>query len=203
VPLDASFAQWAAVRGDRRISGPFQKLPVLQVGDLYVAETLVIQAFLHRQLGDETLLSNEDNLRHAMLVSSLYNDVMLPIGMFIWAELSHTGVDVASFGRYTVERIIGHWQTLAVTLDEWDWWRRAGDRPVMLADCLLWEELSVMRHVFGRRFDLAALPTLAAFHEGFSGRAVCERVLAAKRRPVTGRPQEAEALDRLRGLLGG
>ena len=36
---------------------------------------------------------------------------------------------------------------------------------MMLADCLLWEELNVARQVFGARLSLTQTPMLARFYE--------------------------------------
>jgi hypothetical protein len=75
------------------------------------------------------------------------------------------------------------------------------NRPIMVADCLLWEELSVLQHVFGPHVPLGSWPELARFYAEFAGRAVCERELAAKPRPVTGRPGEPAAIAKLQQAL--
>ena len=94
VPLPSSGKNvWLELKEDRSRVGPFHKLPVLRYGDRTVAETLVIGAFLHRALGDEALLSDEDNLRHSMLISSLYGDVVTPIATMLWAEAIYVGLD--------------------------------------------------------------------------------------------------------------
>jgi glutathione S-transferase len=69
VPVTPDFASWQAVREDRTITGPFQKLPLLHWGDRVVAETTVIAAFLHEVSGDAARLSAEENRRHSMLIS--------------------------------------------------------------------------------------------------------------------------------------
>jgi hypothetical protein len=82
VALSPKFEAWQAIRGDRAVAGPFHKLPVLHWGNSCIAETSVIYSFLHRATGDEALLSEEENLRHTMLFSSLYNDVMMPSRLY-------------------------------------------------------------------------------------------------------------------------
>jgi hypothetical protein len=202
VPLSADFAPWAAIRNDRSIVGPFHKLPVLRWGERMIAETLVIQSFLHRALGDEAALSEQDNLRHAMLVSSLYNDVMLPVGILLWAEVMFAGADMKAVATRTAERLRMHLLALERTLEEWHWLERGRERPVLTGDCLLWEELSVLQHVFGKHAGLEAAPGLARFHREFAAREICEQVLGAEPCPVTARPGELEAIVEIQALLG-
>jgi glutathione S-transferase len=201
VALSADFAAWAPVRADRALSGPFQKLPVLHCDGQLIAETPVIAAFLHQRFGDERSLSAAENLQHAMLVSSLFVDVMMPIGMLIWVDLAYAGVDVPAAARRTLERLNAHWHNLERTLIEWQWFAHASNRPVTIGDCLLWEELSVAQHVFGPHVSLGSWPELRRFHAEFAGRAVCERELQSKPRPVTGRPGEPDAIARLQQAL--
>ena len=68
---------------------------MLRWNERLIAEMLVIQAFLHEQLGDRARLSDEDSVRHEMLASSLYIDVMVPIGMVIWADVAYPGVETS------------------------------------------------------------------------------------------------------------
>ena len=77
------------------LTGPFQKLPVLHWGDRLIAETLMIAAFAHEASGDAGALSDDDNLRHGMLTSSLCLDMMNPIAILLWAEVMYPGADVA------------------------------------------------------------------------------------------------------------
>jgi glutathione S-transferase len=134
---------------------------VLHWGDRLLSETLVIQAFLHRASGDEALLSEAENLRHLMLVSSLYNDVMMPIGILIWADVLYRGAELGPLVEQSLERLRAHLGSLDRTLEEWDWVRDAEKRPIMLADCLLWEEIDVARYVFGEHLRLQDFATLS------------------------------------------
>jgi hypothetical protein len=138
-----------------------------------------------------------------MLVSSLYGDVVTPIAMLLWAEALYPGLDYAGFARQSLARIRTHLGRLETTLAEWRWAESMRARPVMLADCLLWEELDVARHVFGESARLDQLPTLARLYAESPGRAAFEKVLAAHTAPVTGRglAAEAEIIGRLPGLL--
>jgi glutathione S-transferase len=200
VELSPDFAAWAAIRGDRSVSGPFQRLPVLHCDGHLIAETPVIAAFVHRRFGDERSLSASQNLQHAMLLSSLYSDVMMPVGILIWADIALVGVDVAALAKRTLERMNALFHNLERTLIEWQWFAQTAQRPVTVADCLLWEELSVAQHVFGAHMPLGSWPELARFHAEFAGLGVCERELA-KPRPVTGRPGEPEVIAKLQQVL--
>jgi glutathione S-transferase len=204
VPVGLPFREWQAMKGDRARAGPFHKLPVLHWGETTVAETLVINSYLHRVTGDEAALSEQDNLRHAMLFSCLLIDMMNPIGMLIWADLALPGVDATAYARAALARIGANLDILEKTLAEWRWRESAAARRVMLADCLLWEELDLVQHVFGEHARLENRPTLARIHREAPGR---DAFLAGLARPaaVTGRglASEAEILPKIRAAVAG
>jgi glutathione S-transferase len=202
VPLAADFAPWRAVRDDRSRTGPFHKLPVLQWGDRLIAETLMISAFVHEVSGDASALSDDDNLRHGMLTSSLCHDVMTPIATLLWAELMYPGADLGAVAKRTLERLEQHYRALDQSLGEWRWFDKARNRRVMIVDCLLWEELNVAQHVFGPRLSLAGLPMRTRFYEEFPARQTCEAMLTDHPCPITARPEEAAAVAKIQQLLG-
>jgi hypothetical protein len=201
VPLSGNFAEWQAIRNDRDVCGPFHKLPVLRWSERLVAETSVVQAFLHEKLGDRARLSEEEDWRHAMLMSSLYIDLMIPIGMVIWADFAYPGVDVAAMLKRTLERMRSHLVAMDRTLDEWRWLETAKEREVMVADCFLWEELSVARLVFGDSLKLEETPTLARVLADSPVRAVADDLLRKRPCQITGRPAEADTLAKLTAYL--
>lgn len=201
IPLSADFSAWAAIRGDRSVAGPFHKLPVLHCDGLLVAEMPVIAAFVHRRFGDEKLLSPAENLQHSMLMSSLFIDVMTPIGLLIWLDAAYVGVDMPAAARRTLERLNAQMHNIERTLIEWQWFAHMSSRPIMVADCLLWEEISVLEHVFGPHVPLGSWPELLRFYAEFAGRAACEAELRAKPRPVTGRPEEPAVIAKLQQAL--
>lgn len=194
---------WPDMREDRARVGPFHKLPVLHYGDRVIAETLVIEGFLHRVLGDEALLSETENLRHSMLISSLYGDIVMQVGTTLWAEAIYVGLDYPAFIRSLLGRLRGLLGRIDQTLAEWGWAAAALGRPVMLADCLLWEELDSLQHVFGEHVGLDELPTLSRIYAEAQGRAVFQKTLAAHPAPITGRgiPAETEIIGRIRTYL--
>jgi len=201
ISLAAGFDAWHAIRPDRTVTGPFQKLPVLVWGDRMISETTVIASFLHRMSGDAARLSESENLRHEMLISSVYVDLMMSIGTFVWSEVMFPGADFASSSKRVLERIQSHLAVLDRTLCDWEWLDRAAARPVMVADCILWDQINSAQHVFGGKLDLDATPTLERFYRDCPGRQTFERLIDAKPCPVTGRPGEPECLARIRALV--
>jgi glutathione S-transferase len=201
VPLSADFSAWLGIRDDRAKTGPFHKLPVLYWGDSELAETTVIADFLHRISGDHDRLSTSGNLRHAMLVSSLYVDIMMPIGNLIWADVATPGVNLPALVARTLERLERHLRYLDETLAEWRWLEGAKSRPLMVGDCMLWEELDVLHVVFRERLALERYPTLLQWYRDCQARPVFEKLLEEQPCQITGRPAEADALAAVRGAL--
>jgi glutathione S-transferase len=202
VPLSADFAAWNELRDDRSRTGPFRKLPVLHWGERMLAETLMIAAFVHEATGDAGGLNDDDNLRHGMLTSSLMIDVNGPLAILLWSDVHFAGSDLAAVAKRTRDRLKQHFQSIEQSLVEWRWNERARGRRVMLADCLLWEALDVVRTVFGPHLSLDETPALAKFYAEFAGRTACEAVLAEKPCQITARPNEAEAIAKIQQVLG-
>jgi hypothetical protein len=202
VAVGDNFAAWQGIRDDRSLTGPFRKLPVLQFGDRLVPETLLIASFVHEVLGDAGSIGDEDNMRHGMLTSSLIQDMMSPIGLLLWTDVLFPGADVAVVAKRTLERLHQHLASIEQSLIDWRWQERSRRRRVMLADCLLWEELNVATQVFGPHFALAQTPLLQSFHEEFSGRERCEAVLRDQPCPITARPNESAAIEAIQRSLG-
>ena len=202
VPVGDELAAWRALRDDRARTGPFQKLPILHWGDRLLAEMLMIGAFIHEASGDASSLSDEENLRHGMLTSSLCLDMMNPLAILLWAEALYPGADIGAIAKRTLDRLRSHCQAIEQSLVDWRWIDRARNRRIMVVDCLLWEELDVARLVFGPHWSLAATPTLARFYDEFPGRGTCEALLAERPCQVTARPNEAEAIAKIQQLLG-
>ncbi len=200
VSLASGFEAWQAIRPDRTVTGPFQKLPVLRWGDRLIAETTVIASFLHHTSGDAGGLSDSENLQHEMLISSVHVDLMMAIGIFLWSEVMFPGADLETTSKRVLERMQSHLAVLDQTLIEWQWLERAAARPVMVADCMLWDQISAAQHVFGGKLDLDATPTLARFYRDCPGRETFERLINTKPCPITARPGEADCIARIRDL---
>ncbi|HTQ99520.1 MAG TPA: hypothetical protein VMH83_06000 [Candidatus Acidoferrum sp.] len=198
VSMKDGFATWPAVRQDRKLSGPFAKLPVLHWGDQLVAETGVIHDFLHRKLGDAARLDDEANLRHAMLASSCRSELSTPLAMLVYQDAMYPGVDLKSTMAGTVKRIADNLAIIEAALTGWQWFEPSAKRQPMLGDCLLWEMLDWVECIFGARFDWRPLPALRQFHQHYEHAPLFRRMLAEHPCQLTGRPQEAEALQRIR-----
>lgn len=201
VPLDEGFASWQAIRENRALTGPLQRLPVLHYGDELIPETFVIAGFVHRRFGDAAALDPEENLRHDVLLSTCCIDVQLPMGILVWSGLMLEGANVASLARNTLDRINRTLEVIEKTVDEWDWVPGLRRRPVTAADCLLWEMLDQARIIFGSQFSLADRPRLGEFYEAHPARDTFEHLLAANPCQITGRPDEAAAIEDIHSYL--
>jgi hypothetical protein len=112
------------------------------------------------------------------------------------------GVDLAQAGKGMLERLVGRYlPALNQALVEWDWVAGLAHRPVMLADCQLWEGLDIARHVLQSKLDLQPYPALTGFLAQCPGAATFEAMLREQPCPITGRPSEADALPRIQAAL--
>lgn len=200
VELSEDFAAWTAIRDDRAKTGPFKKLPVLHFGDELIAEALVISEFLHVELGDAARLDGHGNRRHSMLVSSLYCDVLMPLGMLIWGDRLFAGVEMRGYSEQVLSRIKAYLTTVDETLSDWSW--PIPKKQPLLADCLLWEMLDACQYVFGPAFVLSDFTTLAAFYEQCAGRTVFGDLLRSHPCQYSARPGEADMVAEIQELLG-
>lgn len=201
VPISEDFSAWRAMQPDRSRTGYFQKLPVLHWGEELIVETSVIHNFLHRQLQDHQRLSVAENLRHEMLASSCFVDLMLPVGMLIWSELVVPGADLAKLAPGSLERVHNHLMVLERTLAEWDWWAGLEHRELMVVDCLLWEMLSIAQLTYGPALQLELCPQLFEFHQNSVAQAQFTAILAEQPCQITGRPGEEETSRRIQAAL--
>lgn len=201
IALSEGFAAWQQIKHDQRQTGPFLKLPVMHWGSLQIAESPVIHDWLHRKLGDEAKLSEEENLQHAMLASSCRSELMIPLGTLLYQDLMYPMSDLGASARATLQQISGHLQVMEAALVQWQWFDKLLHRPLMLTDCLLWEWLSLVDTVFAGQLDWKPLPQLHNFFQHCPSAPLFRRMLAEHPGPITGRPQEADALQRLQAAL--
>jgi len=201
VSIDNDFAEWTRIQDDASLTGPFHRLPFLHWGDEGVAETLVIASFLHTKIGDESLLSAGDNLRHQMLRSSLSSEIMHPLGMLLWATVFYEGVKLESVAQGTLNRVQAHLALLENLLQEWQWPDSMTARPITLADCMLWESIDTSLTVFNTLIDLDSLPTLKALHERYAAGTAFRVLLDTKPCQITARPGEAAEIVAIRQAL--
>jgi glutathione S-transferase len=203
VPLEPDFATWVAVRDDRSLNGPLKRLPVLRAGERLIPEALVIADFLHHEFGDAAAMSAEENERHAIIVSSLYTDALITVATLIWADLLFKGVDLGALAHSSLSRLERVLAVLDQTLAEWHWVERMHERPITVADCLLFEQLDQAVTTFGLRLTFGDMPTLLKFRNEHPGRAAFEGLLAETPCQITGRPGEAAMIARIQALLAG
>jgi glutathione S-transferase len=201
VPLEPDFGSWLAIRKDRSVSGPFLRLPVMHWGDELIAETPVIASFLHRHFGDEDILGGLASRRHQQIMSSLYGDMLTQIGTLIWAEVIYAGLDFAPFVQRTFERTKSHVGSLETTLAEWEWLNSMDKRPIMIADCMIWETLDALMTIFGPHFDLSSWPILQKIHERYAHGTAFSTLLQSHPCPITARDREADVIGRIRAIV--
>lgn len=197
ISLKDGFGAWMQLKPDQKLTGPFQKLPVLHWGDTLIAECSVIHQWLHKHMGDEAKLSEQDNLQHAMLTSSCGSELMIPRGLLLWQEIMHPASDFAGNAKTVLKRLQDHLAIIDKTLQDWRWWDKLAARPLMLADCMLWEELSVFQKVFGTQAGLAAFPKLENFFQTCAGASLFQRTIDEHPCQLTGRPEEHATIERL------
>jgi len=123
------------------------------------------------------------------------------VGMLIWAELAFAGADISKIAPMTLGRVRGHLAILEQTLAEWGWWEQLKTRDMMVTDCLLWEALSIALHTFGAGLQLESCPRLYEFHCHCPGQPLFTAMLAEQPGQITGRPGEAEAIQRIQEAL--
>jgi hypothetical protein len=198
VALSPDFASWNALKANRKLTGPFQKLPVLQWGEQLVCETSLIHRWLHQHLGDEAKLTTEQKRQHDMLASSCYGDLMSPLAILLWSDLMFPGSELAKNAAGTLGRVKMHLGMIERTLYEWAWWTHYEKRDFMLADFQLWELLDWAVTVFGPALSLNATPGLDEFHRHLKERKLCNDLLVEHPCQITARPGEAEAIARIR-----
>jgi hypothetical protein len=111
----------------------------------------------------------------------------------------YPGVDLEAYLRLMLGRLRTYLAVLQDTLDTWHWLDHLEQRPAMLADCLLWEELDAFEQIVGPAISLADYPRLAAYHQGCPNRDQFAGYVEAHPCPFTGRgmTSEAEILERV------
>lgn len=201
VPLDEGYASWRAMREDRAQSGPLQRLPVLHHGERLVPETFVIAGFLHRTFGDAADLNATENLHHDVLVSCALTDLLSPIAMLVWSDLIYPGADLGECARGSLVRFGRTLDVLEHALGEWGWVDSAAERPVTVADCLLWEQLDLLNVLFGPHLTLDGKPHLQRFRHEYRARESFESLLRAHPSQITGRAGESEVIQRIQAAL--
>ena len=194
VKLAKDNSNWPQVRGDRGVTGDFQKLPFLQWDDIRLNEVLVILEFLDSTLNDPDDFSDIEWLRHRQLASSAFLDLLVSCINLIWCDVFHPETNVAAATAIVKRRMEMHLATLDQTLAEWEWTATLADRPVMASDAVLWEALDVIRLTFDEHVSFDELDMLSTFYDECPGAVTFRKLLSRKSMTITGRPGEPDAL---------
>jgi hypothetical protein len=160
----------------------------------------------HRELGDEALLSETENLRHAMLVSSLYSDIVMSVGTTLWAEaISVASTIPRSFAKCWVEFAV--YSAASTRRSRSGGWAACDARPARGCSPTACCGKSSTRcsTCSARHVGLDNLPTLSRLYLEAPGRAVFQKVLASHPAPITGRGSgaETEIIGRIRSYSRG
>jgi glutathione S-transferase len=194
-------SNWPQIRGDRDITGDFQKLPFLHWGDLRLNEALVILDFLDRKLADADTLDDLTWSRHRQLTSSAFLDLLVACINLIWCDIFHPETNVAAATGILRRRMPMHLATLNQTLQDWDWLAQMHDRPVMASDAVLWEALDAVRLTFDEHVSFDELDAVSTFYDECPGIQTFKKLLVETPMTITGRPGEPDALLVIHGSL--
>jgi glutathione S-transferase len=198
--LRVSMADWPKQKGDPSFAGPYGGLPTLTWGDVLVAETLPIAAFVARKLRQYDGLDAAAIAHLEGVCSSCYVEVVLRAGDAIYADMLYPGADVATAFRWILGRMVEKLERLDAIAPEGAW---LGGAEPAVADFFAGESVEVTTYLLGpaRRDALVArLPRLAAL----AARVRARPSLGGQweRRPdrFTARPEEDAVVERIRAL---
>ena len=193
-------SQWPQHKEDPSFAGPYGGLPTLSWGPVTVSETLPIATFLARRLGQYDGLDDAATARLESVCSSCYIEVTLKIGEILWADLLYPGADLAGALPLHLARMLDKLTRLDKQIPETGW--LGGENPAM-ADFFAAEAVETQRYVLGpaREAKLRArLPHLVALAQRVKDRPAVARAWESRPQQFTARPDEAEVVERLRGL---
>jgi glutathione S-transferase len=192
--------EWSEAREDPFSGGPFAGLPTLSVGKTTVGETLAIAAFLGRHLGHYEGLDPAAVARLEAVTSCCYLEVLLRMNEVLWAEHLYPGTDLPNaFARHLARMLDKLGRLDRITPAEgWFTPHRPG-----CADFFAAEAVEALRHVLGPARDPALanrLPRLVALADRVRRRPAIRKAWESRPEVFSTKPDEAELLERLRGL---
>ena len=193
-------SDWARVKEDVGLAGPYRGLPTLQCGSTTLAETLPIASFLARKLGQYDGMTDARMAQLEALCSVAYLDVIRPAAEGIWADVLYPGVDQSASYPRALSRALQKGSYIEATLPEHGWF--GGEHP-SVADFFVAEAVEALRHVLGQAREgklSARLPRLASFAARVRARPTLAAAFQNRPDRLTGRPDEPAALDRLRAI---
>jgi glutathione S-transferase len=193
-----TLADWPSHRDDPSFAGTFGSLPTLTWGDVTVAETLPIAAFLSRRLGQYDGLDDAAIARREAICSSAYTDAIGGLGQLIWADMLYPGADVSAAFPRVLGRSLGKLARLDALVPKSGFF--GGGAPCV-ADFFVVEAFEAHRHVLGPAHEAALrgkAPSVAKLAERVLARPALARVARPDR--FTARPDEPAVLERLHAV---
>ena len=201
IPLEANFATWSQICNDTSQVGMFKKLPILEVGKEQISEGLVILDYIHTHFGGGHSMPEKQNLQHAMLRSSLYQDLFQNVAVFLWADVALKGVDVAAYARFTLDRTLRLLESYDCILAEWEVTGLKKGEGYTMTDFLLAEGLDFAAYCFSSFIDWKKIPRLDEFRSTFSNDQDLKLQMGDIPEKFTGSPVEKEFVQRIPRLI--
>jgi hypothetical protein len=177
----ADSQDWAGKAQDASFCGNLGLLPALHKDGEVINETLVIAFEIEPSM----------SLQERMLISSTYDDVIVNVGLLIWADMAFPGLDLKATTKIMFTRMMHRFARYEQSeiLD-------ANGRFFTLAQHFLGESIDAARYAFGTNFE-AVLQKCSRLH-AFDLR--YQELASRFARPIqfTGRPNEIEAVKAIR-----
>jgi glutathione S-transferase len=196
--IELGGGEWAAMREDRELSGPFASLPVLRWGDLVLAEVLPIASFLTRTLCASGELAPAVIARHDMLCSASYLDVLRPLADLLWCRIDCPEISLTKRARIVLPRVFAKLRRIGSAIELKSSYI-GGDTPAV-ADFFVLEALEELAYVMGPQAHLlgSALAELEGYRQRLRARPAMQRLFAGTRHPrYTASPDERQVLTEL------
>lgn len=183
---------WAQKSSDPQMGGPFGTLPVLQWGDLQVAQTEAIAWFLGQHLGYGG--SNiERSARVMALCSAAHQDLVQPLGMLLWQPVMYPNIDLKMPAGLMLDRIFKVLKALENQIGD-DYF--LGKEPTT-GDFFIYEAVWSVSDVFGN-WILADHKRLKAWMTLMESRPRLQVTLSSRPEFFTSCPIESEVRAQLR-----
>jgi glutathione S-transferase len=193
-------ADWPRRREDPSFAGPYRGLPTLSWNDATIAETLVIATFLARTLGQYDGLSAVAIARLEAIASNAYLEVCRGVAELIWSDVANPGINLSLAAPRQFARVVQKLSYLDACAPEAGWF--AGAEPGV-ADLFAAEAFEAVRFLLGSGRESAlraGAPRLALLADRVGARPSLASAWANRPARFTARPDEPDAIERLRTL---
>ena len=184
---------WAQKSSDPQMGGPFGTLPVLQWGDVQVAQTEAIAWFLGQHLGYGG--SNiETSARVMALCSAAHQDLVQPLGMLLWQPVMYPNIDLKMPAGLMLDRILKVLKALEKQIGDDSYF--LGKEPTT-GDFFVYEAVWAVADVFGSSI-LADHERLKTWMNRIESRPRLQNSLANRPEFFTSCPIESETRAQLK-----